>query len=156
MQASQQLNKKWRVFSRASSRQRFTGAAVCLAVIAFFGLFWFVGHYKIDMGWWFGYCGFKQRYDLPCPTCGMTTAVLAFAQGKIFEAFYIQPAAGLFCCVLVVAAFMALLVAVFGVRFGFLERFFRRVKIIYIIAALLIIIAAGWAVTLARAMAGGN
>jgi len=156
MKASQQLNNKRGVFGRASSRQRLTGAAVCLAVIAFFGLFWFVGRYKIDMGWWFGYCGFKQRFDLPCPTCGMTTAVLAFAEGKIFEAFYIQPAAGLLCCVLVVAAFLALLVAVFGVRFGFLERFFARVKIVYVIAALLIIIAAGWAVTLTRALAEKN
>ena len=155
MQASQQLNKP-RIFRRASSRQRLTGAAVCLAVVVFFGLFALAGHYKIDMGLWLGYCGFKQRYGLPCPTCGMTTAVLAFAQGKIFKAFYIQPAAGLLCCMLVVAAFLALLVAVFGVRLGFLERFFARVKIIYIIAALIVIIAAGWAVMLARALAVSN
>ena len=151
MQASQQVNKL-KVFRRASSRQRLIAAVVCIAVVAFFGLFAWAGHNKTDMGRWLGYCGFKQKYNQPCPTCGVTTAVLAFAQGRIFEAFYIQPAAGLFCCVLVAAAFLALLIAVFGVYFGFLERFFTQVKIRYIILALLIIIAAGWAVTLARAL----
>lgn len=126
------------------------------AVVGFFGLFALAGHYNIDMGRWLGYCGFKQRYGLPCPTCGMTTATLAFAQGKIFEAFFIQPAGALLCSVLVVIAFLALVIAVFGVYFRFLERFFREVKVKYIILTLIVIIAAGWAVTLARALAAGN
>lgn len=155
MQTSQQVNKL-KVFGRATSRQRLTAAVVCLAAAAFFGSFWLVGHYEIDMTRWLGYCGFKQKYGLPCPTCGMTTAVLAFAQGRILEAFYIQPAAGLLCCALVAAAVLALLIAVFGVYFGFLESFFAEVKVRYIILALIVIIAAGWAVTLARAMAAGD
>ena len=155
MQASQEVNKL-KVFGRASSRQRLIAAVVCLAVVAFFGLFAWAGHNKTDMGRWLGYCGFKQKYNLPCPTCSMTTAALTFTQGRILEAFYIQPAAGLLCCILVAAAFLALLIAVFGVYFGFLERFFTQVKIRYIILAVLIIIAAGWAVTLARALAAGN
>ena len=129
---------------------------VCLAVVGFFGIFALAGHYNIDMGRWLGYCGFKQRYGLPCPTCGMTTATLAFAQGKIFEAFYVQPAGALLCSVLVVIALLALVIAVFGVYFRFLERFFREVKIKYIILALIVIIAAGWAVTLARALVANN
>jgi len=84
----------------------------------------------------------------------MTTAVSAFAQGKIFESFYIQPAAALLCSVLAVSAFLAFIIAVFGVYFGFIKRFFAEVKIRYIILALIIIIAAGWAVTLARAIVG--
>ena len=83
----------------------------------------------------------------------MITSASAFAQGKILEAFYIQPAAALLCCVLAVSAFLALLMAVFGVYFGFIKRFFTEVKIRYIILALIVIIAAGWAVTLARALA---
>jgi len=83
----------------------------------------------------------------------MTTSVSAFAQGRIFEAFYIQPASALLCCVLAVSAFLALFIAVFGVYFGFIKRFFAEVKIRYIILALIVIIAAGWAVTLARALA---
>jgi len=42
------------------------------------------------------------------------------------------------------------------VYFRFLERFFREVKVRYIILALIVIIAAGWAVTLARALAADN
>ena len=126
------------------------------AVVGFFGIFALAGHYNIDMGRWLGYCGFKQRYGLPCPTCGMTTATLAFAQGKIFEAFYVQPAGALLCSVLVVIALLALVIAVFGVYFRFLERFFREVKLKYIILAIIVIIAAGWAVTLSRALAAGN
>jgi len=155
MQIIQQVNKL-KIFSRASSRQRMAAAIVCLAVVGFFGLFALAGHYNINMGRLLGYCGFKQRYGLPCPTCGMTTAVLAFAQGKIFEAFYIQPACALLCCVLVVIAFLAFVIAIFGVYFRFLERFFAEVKVRYIILALIVIIAAGWAVTLARALAVSN
>jgi hypothetical protein len=155
MQIIQQVNKL-KIFSRASSRQRITAAIVCLAVVGFFGLFALAGHYNINMGRWLGYCGFKQRYGLPCPTCGMTTAVLAFAQGKIFEAFYIQPACALLCCVLVVTTSLAFVTAVWGVYFRFLERFFGEVKVRYIILALIVIIAAGWAVTLARALAASN
>ena len=82
----------------------------------------------------------------------MTTATVAFASGKIFSSFYTQPAAALLCCVLAVSAFLAFLIAVFGVYFGFLRRFFVEVKIKYIILALIVIVVAGWAVTLARAI----
>jgi hypothetical protein len=86
----------------------------------------------------------------------MTTATLAFAQGKIVEAFYTQPACGLLCSLMVVAAFVAFIVAVFGVYFGFIRRFFAEVKLRYMILALIIIAAAGWAVTLARALAAAD
>jgi hypothetical protein len=142
--------------SRASSNQRTIAAIICLAVVAFFGVFALAGHYNIDMGRWFGYCGFKQRTGLPCLTCGMTTATLAFAQGRIFEAFYIQPACGLLCCVMVIVAIIAFIIAVFGVYFRFIERFFTEIKLRYMILALIIIITAGWAVTLARALAANN
>jgi len=79
--------------------------------------------------------------------------MLAFVQGKIFEAFYIQPTGALLYCIMVIAAFFALFTAVFGVHFGFIKRFFAKVKIRYIILALLLVIIAGWAVTLARALA---
>jgi len=131
-------------------------AIVCVGIILFFTGFAVAGHYRIDMGRWLGYCGFQQRTGLPCPTCGMTTATLAFAQGKILEAFYIQPACALLCSVMVVVAILALIIAVFGVYFRFIDRFFTEIKLRYMILALIIIIAAGWAVTLARAVAAKN
>jgi hypothetical protein len=153
MQTNQQLNRV-KIFCRASFRQRLVAGIVFLALAASFGLFALAGHYKIAL--WPFPCGFRQRYNLPCPTCGMTTSVTAFAQGKIFESFYIQPAAAFLCCVLAVSAVSAFFTAVFGVYFSFLNRFFTEVKIRYIILALIIIIAAGWAVTLARALAAKN
>ena len=152
MQTSQQLNKP-KFFSRASFRQRVTATVVFLVVAVLFGLTWLAATGRFDIDWWLGPCGLKQKYGLPCPTCGMTTSVLAFSQGKVFEAFYIQPTAALLCCVLVIVAFLAFFIAVFGVYFGFIKRFFAEVKIKHIILALIVIVAAGWAVTLARALA---
>ena len=152
MQVSQQLNKS-KFFYWASPRQRIIATVVFLMVAASFGLAWLAATGRFDIAWWLGPCGLKQKYGLPCPTCGMTTSILAFSQGKVFEAFYIQPAAALLCCVLVIVAFLAFFTAVFGVYFSFIKRFFAEVKIKHIILALIVIIAAGWAVTLARALA---
>lgn len=155
MHKSQQLNKP-KFLYRASSGQRLVAAIVCLGIIVFFAVFALAGHYKVDMGRWLGYCGFKQRYGLPCPGCGMTTATLAFAQGRIVEAFYIQPACGFLCSVLVITAFLAFIIAVFGIYFRFIERFFKEVKLWRLILALIIIIVAGWAVTMIRALTAIN
>jgi len=81
----------------------------------------------------------------------MTTSAICFAKGQIFKSFYIQPAAGLFCTVFVISAVLAFLTAVFGIYFHFLDHL-KEIKVRYIILVLLIIIAAGWAVTLARAI----
>ncbi|HUW18542.1 MAG TPA: DUF2752 domain-containing protein [Sedimentisphaerales bacterium] len=120
-----------------------------------FGLLWLAATERIDIGRWLGPCGFKQKYGLPCPTCGMTTSAIAFSRGRIFESFYIQPAAGLVCSMLVVTAFFALFTAGAGLYFSFLKRFFSEVKIRYIILAGIVIIASGWMVTLARALGAG-
>ncbi len=139
--------------SRATTRQRLIAALLCAAIVVFFGIFAVAGHYQADMGRWLGYCGFQQTTGLPCPTCGMTTATLTFAQGRIVEAFYIQPAGGLLCSVMAVVAILAFAVAVSGIYFHFIRRFFAEVKIRYMVLALFFIITAGWAVTLARALA---
>ena len=153
MQASQQLNEPKFAY-RASLRQR------CIAGLFFFSagglltLFWLAATDRINVSWWSEPCGFKQSYGLPCPTCGMTTSAFAFVRGKVFESFCTQPAAAILCCVLVAAAFLAFLVAVFGVYFRFLRRFFAEVKVRYVVLILILVVAAGWAVTLARAITG--
>ena len=86
----------------------------------------------------------------------MTTSVFKFVRGEIFGqngSFYVQPAAALLCSVLVVVAFSAFIIAVFGVYSRFFNRLFSEIKIKHIILAVIIIIAAGWAVTSARALA---
>ena len=147
-----QSDNKFRIRILSPSRRRVKAAIVFLVIAACFGALRLAAMGIIDTDRWIGGCGFKQRYDLPCPTCAMTTSAVTFAQGKIFKAFYIQPAAALFCSVLAAAAFLALLTAVFGVNFKFVERFLNDVKIRHIVFALLIIIVAGWVVTLARAL----
>jgi len=125
-------------------------------LVALFALFGLMATGIIDPERLLDPCGFKQRYGLPCPTCGMTHSLLAFARGRVLDSFYIQPAAGLFCCIMIIAAFLALLTAVFGIYFTFLDSLFSQVKLRYVILALIVVIVAGWAVTLARALASGN
>lgn len=151
MEPSQQLNKS-KVFSRASRRQRVRAGIVLAVLAALFGLVHLMATGRIDSDRWLDPCGFKQRFALPCPTCGMTTSMLAFARGRIFESFYIQPAAALACCIMVIAAFLALLTAVFGIYFRSLDSLFSQIGLKHLIVAVIILVAAAWAVTLSRAI----
>jgi hypothetical protein len=140
-----------KLFSRASATQRLIAAAIFLVIAVCFLLAWLMGHFHFTI---YPFpCGFKQRYNLPCPTCGMTTAVVAFARGDIADAFYTQPAAGFFCMLAIVITFFAFLVAVFGVYSSSIERRLVSLKLRYIFAVFLLIFAAGWAFTLVRAIA---
>jgi hypothetical protein len=142
-----------KVVRRASVRQRKIAALIGAILVVLFAGLWLSQRLGFDWGLLFGPCGFKQRTGLPCPTCGMTTAVLAFARGAVLTAFYTQPAGALVCLLLVVAAFFALLTALFGVYFIILDRLLAEVKIKYWVLGLLVILAAGWAVTFTRALA---
>jgi hypothetical protein len=153
MKISQLFNKS-SLFVRVQARSRFIAAIIFLGIMMFFGVFALAEHYNFDMGILLGQCGFKQRYNLPCPTCGMTTAVLAFSSGRILQAFYIQPAAGLICVIMVIAAVLEFIAAVFGVYFRIESDFLRTLKAKYIVLSLVIIILAGWTVTMARVLAG--
>ncbi len=126
---------------------------IVFVVAAGFGGLWLLQRVGFDFGLLFGPCGMKQRTGLPCPTCGMTTCVLAFARGEVLTAFYTQPAGGLLCSLLVVGAFFAFLVGVFGVYFRFFDRLWAELKVKHVVVGLLVVIVGGWAVTLARAVA---
>jgi len=139
---------KLKIFCQASRWQRLLAGIVFIVLAGSLGLLRLAATGRIDIDRWINPCGMKQRWGLPCPTCGMTTSALAFVQGKIFESFYIQPAAAVLCSILIVVAFLALFTAVFGVYFQFL----MRIKGKYVILFLLGIIAAGWIVTLARTL----
>jgi hypothetical protein len=149
---SQQTNREPGI-RLASRRQRLIAGLFALGVFALFAGLWLLQWVHFDFGLLFGPCGMKQRTGLPCPTCGMTTSVLAFARGDLVTAFYVQPAAGFLTSLLVVGAFFAFLIAVSGVYFTVLDRLFAEIRIGHVAVGLLIILAAGWAVTLARAIA---
>jgi hypothetical protein len=139
-----------KLLSFASPRRRLIAAGVFLALAGGFAILWVAGHYKIKL-YPFA-CGFKQLYGLPCPTCGFTTAAVTFAQGRIIDSFYIQPAAAVFCCIAALIAIFAFMQAIFGVYSPALESRLISVRPQYVIAAFVIIIAAGWGVTLIRAI----
>jgi hypothetical protein len=141
------------VVRRALGRERAIAAGIVLVIATGFGSLWLLQRVGFDFGVLFGPCGMKQRTGLPCPTCGMTTCFLAFARGEPITAFYTQPAGGFLCSLLVVGAFFAFLTGAFGVYFCFLDRLLAELKIKYMVVGLLVILAAGWAVTLARAVA---
>ncbi len=126
---------------------------VSLSIFSLFVGLWILQRVNFDFGLLFHPCGFKQRTGWPCPACGMTTAVLAFARGELLDAFYIQPAAAFLCSVLVLTAFLAFLTAVLGIYFRGFDRLLHETKVTYWILVLLVVLAAGWAVTLARAFA---
>jgi hypothetical protein len=142
-----------RMIRRASARQRKIAALVAFSIIGLFAGLWLLQQVGFDFGLIFPRCGVKQRWGLTCPTCGMTTSVLAFARGEILTAFYVQPAAAFLCTVMIAVAFFAFLMSVSGVYFTALDRLMEEVRIRHLAVGLAIILAAGWAVTLARALA---
>ena len=152
--SQQRCERKW--ISRATAHQRIIGAVVFAVVALSFGVLWLFGSGRIDPNRVLPPCGFQQRFELPCLTCGFTTSGMAFAQGRIAEAYYVQPAAGLMYTVLAAAGFFALLTACLGIYWRFIFQFWRRVHKGYVVLAVLVVLAGGWAVTLALALAARN
>jgi hypothetical protein len=138
-----------------SGRSRLLAGLIFLVCLASAGvLHWAAVNDKINMELLVGPCGFKQRYGLPCPSCGMTTAMIAFAKGDVLSAFYIQPAAAVFCSAVVLVVMFAFVMAVFGTDFGLIGYLSEQLKVKHIIFTAIVIMCGAWAVTLARALAG--
>ena len=138
---------------KLSSGARIVAGVIFCVVAAGIAVLWAAAKGYIQLGPLLGGCGFKQRFGLPCPGCSWTHAAQAFLTGHIFQAFCIQPAAGVFCVVLVFVAVFALHCAVFGINFGFLRRLFKSTSgISILLISVAIVILAGWAVTLIRSI----
>jgi hypothetical protein len=138
------------LFDRASPRHRLFAGLVFLFILGGFTLGWLMEQFHFSP-WPFA-CGFKQRYGLPCLTCGMTTAVKAFSHGHIIQAFYAQPAAVVFCFLAIVIAFFAFLIACLGLYFPRIERLILSIKIRYYIIAIALILVSGWVFTLTKTL----
>lgn len=120
------------------------------------GVLWLSAKGHINLGFWLGVCGFKQRFGLPCPGCGWTHAAQMFVTGHPIRAFTIQPAAAFFCITGVMAGIYALLIAVFGIDFSFSRRLMSAVGVRILLVTMVIVLLAGWAVTLVRAVLQGD
>ena len=152
MQRRQPANRI-RNIRRATRRERFAAGVITLSVVGLFAGLWGLQKIGFDFSRVFNPCGFKQTYGLPCPACGMTTSVLAFARGDVVASFRSQPASAFVCSLLVVFAFLASLVAIFGLYFVAFDRVICEMKVGYWLLAMLVILLAGWAVTMAQALA---
>ncbi|RKY09627.1 MAG: hypothetical protein DRP66_01715 [Planctomycetota bacterium] len=140
--------------SRPPARQRVVAGVVFLAITAVFVFLAAAAGGWVDPGRILGPCGFKQSFGLPCIGCYITRSGMLFVSGRIFEAFYIQPAGAVFCCAGVLIAICSLLIAVFGVNFRFLQCRVSKRTIWLVVLAVVVVFLCGWAVTLARAFAG--
>ena len=138
---------------KATVDRRVWAGIVLVSILGIFCLLWLSIADKIDLSYWFGVCGFKQKFGLPCPGCYITTSAKLFAQGQILESLYIQPAGAFFCLMLVTGAVFALLTSCFGVDFRFLHRRLSWRLIKYFIILIVLILLGGWTVTLVRAFA---
>lgn len=143
------LTTSW--FIKSTRQDRVTFLWVFVMAGFLFVLFYLIKAGFITLGPGGG-CAFERNTGLPCPTCGYTRAISAFMDGKITEAFYIQPGAAAGCIILAAVGFFSLLSAATGVNFSFLPPV-RLWQLKYILLTVIIILAAGWAVTLARALA---
>lgn len=140
---------------RASISYRIAAGVIFILIASFFTYMFLGAKGTVDLRSRFGVCAFKQTYQLPCPGCGWTTSTLQFVQGQILDSIYTQPAAAVFSLLLTISAVIALLSACLGIRFSFLDRPFG-VIVKYVVIAVIIIIAGGWMVTLARALASNE
>lgn len=92
-------------------------------------------------------CAFHAERNLPCPTCGMTTAFAHAAQGRLLTAFIIQPAGAALALATAMAALAGGYVMWTGSLAGrYLMRVLWRGRTAWALAAL---IAGGWAYALA-------
>lgn len=137
---------------KPSFGHRMAGAVVFICILIGFAVLWSSAQGHLNLRYWLGECGFKQRYGLPCPGCGWTHAGQQFVTGHFIEAFREQPAAAFFCVIAVITAVFALLYSVFGIMFSPLQRinYSKSVSITLISACCIILL--GWIVTLVRAI----
>ena len=91
-------------------------------------------------------CGFKITTGLPCATCGMTTAFTYVADGRLLEAFWIQPAGAVLAVVTALLALVSGYALAVGMSLAPLAKILWRPRWVI---ALIVLIVVSWAYTLA-------
>jgi hypothetical protein len=144
------VKSKYTIRSNTKNRKR--ALVVFILVILFFLFGISAANGFLNTGRVFDPCGFKLKYGLPCPTCGMTGAVKLFCSGEFIASFMAQPAAAFLCMLLIIVGIFAGLEAVLGVNLWLISFLTDLRNIGYILVIIGLIIALGWLVTLARAI----
>ena len=101
-------------------------------------------------------CGFRARFGLPCPTCGMTRSIVLSLHGEIARAWRLAPAGPV-----VVFGLLAFAIALLALAFTQLRRvpkweavttvWFRRSALLYSVVTVLVW-AGGWTVRFRAAL----
>ena len=141
---------------RCSLKCRVAAGLFAAGVIGGGAVVWLSAHGHLDLTAWLGVCGFKQRYALPCPGCGWTHSLQLCVTGHPVEGFVHQPAAAFFCVVGAAAGIYALLIAVFGIDFGFPRRLLAAVGVKTLVISAVVVFLAGWLVRLLRVLLQGD
>jgi hypothetical protein len=84
-------------------------------------------------------CGWILAADLPCPTCGMTTAWSHTVRGQLPSAFLAQPFGMLLALTAFAVAIGACITAITGISFRSLLYRYSPTKVIIVIATLVIL-----------------
>lgn len=92
-------------------------------------------------------CSFKIRTDLPCPSCGYTTAFAYFAHGNPVASFYTQPMGALLALACAVTVWIGFHIAITGRP---VHRLFKLLSSRYYLMPILIfaVMAWGWKILL--------
>lgn len=148
MDENQHVN--WRNREKLSVSGRLAAGGIFAVIVIGFGLLWASANDSINLSYWLGVCGFKQRFGLPCPGCGWTHAAELFVTGHPLQAFVIQPAAGVFCVVFLLTAVFALHGAVFGINSSLLQHISCSKGVCLLLVGACFVIVLGWMVNLIR------
>lgn len=128
-----------------TKKQRLNAAIIVAVIIFITVVAVLIGNGTVNSTSLFGYCGFEQRHNMPCAFCGMTSSVCRFVKGDIIGSYEMQPAAGLFSTV----AALLLIYFIFramGFPLNKITAFLQRLRPIFIIISIAIIILIGWAI----------
>jgi hypothetical protein len=107
---------------RATRGERTVGAVLALGAFAVLGVALWLRPSPTGLGTHVALglppCGWVAGYDLPCPTCGMTTAFSLAARGSLWASFRVQPMGCLLAVATAATAVTGAYVAATGSRVG--------------------------------------
>ena len=92
-------------------------------------------------------CGFQTATSMPCATCGMTTSFSLSADGRLLDAFAIQPAGTLLAVLTAMAAILSGWALYSGMPLGPLGAALWRPRVV---VTAIVVVLLGWAYTAGR------
>jgi hypothetical protein len=119
-------------------------AIICGGILAIL-----IGNGSIDSNKLFGFCGFEQSHNIPCPFCGMTRSVCLFVRGDIAGAFNTQPAGAIFS-IIVFLALIYLILRSLGMPMAAITKVLRKISTLAVILFIIAVILLGWGISVYR------